>query len=121
MNRQDFTLLMQRHFQTVLDLNERKGNDYAGKDDALANFKSAAEQLGLTPIQVWSVYANKHWQAIMTFVRDGKLESEPIEGRILDEITYLFLLLGLLEEQKPPEPSPEKRFRDINDRVFNPR
>ena len=69
-------------------------------DDALSNFKDAAYRLGLTPEQVWSVYADKHWQAIMTFCGKGQVESEPIEGRLRDVILYSFLLLGLIEEEK---------------------
>lgn len=100
MNRSDFGGLLDREFAVIRALNQTKGHDYAGDEDALLNFKSAAERLGLTPEQVWGVYGDKHWSAIMTFCKEGDVKSEPIEGRIRDVILYGFLLLGLIEEKK---------------------
>lgn len=101
MNRTDFQTLMQDTFNELLNINDTKGMDYAGEDDALANFKEAAMELGLTPEQVWSVFAGKHWRAIMTYVREGDVASEPIEGRIHDLIMYGFLLLGIIRDKQP--------------------
>lgn len=84
----------------IVELNRTKGHDYAGQDDALSNFKKHAAELGLTPEQIWGVYAGKHWDAITTYVREGDVKSEPIDGRILDEILYLYLLLGLVRERR---------------------
>lgn len=89
-----------QHYGLIVDINESKGKDYAGDADALANFKDAAEGLGITPEQVWAVYAHKHWSAVMSFVRNGDTASEPIEGRIHDLILYGFLLLGLIEDAR---------------------
>ncbi len=100
MRRDDFEVLLREHFDTIVGINQTKGHDYAGDEDALANFKSQAEALGLTPEQVWGVFAGKHWAAVMTFIREGDVASEPIEGRIHDIILYGFLLLGLIEEKK---------------------
>lgn len=100
MNRVDFVQLMDAHYESITEINRTKGHDYAGDDDALANFKEQAAALGLDPLQVWGVFAGKHWSAIMTFIREGDVKSEPIEGRIHDVILYSFLLLGLIEEKK---------------------
>jgi hypothetical protein len=77
-----------------------KGRDYAvGSTDRLHNFKTAAEFLGLRPIQTWSVYAYKHMAAIFAYVKNGgQHESEPIEGRIVDLINYLLLLYKMVKE-----------------------
>jgi hypothetical protein len=77
-----------------------KGADYAGNGDELANFKQAASSYkGLTPFDVWYVYAYKHWCAIATFCsRRGQVESEPIEDRLADLINYLLLLNALAKE-----------------------
>jgi hypothetical protein len=99
MNRGDFQTLMEDTFLRLKALNKTKGHDYAGDKDALANFKSAAQRLGLSSEQVWAVYADKHWSAIMTFCKEGQVESEPIEGRIDDAILYLFLLKGMVAEK----------------------
>src|SRR4051794_31393135 len=92
---------MDIHWETIKSINQTKGRDYAGSEDALSNFKRTAEQTGLTPYQVWGVLTNKHWDAVQSFVRNnGQLESEPIEGRLHDLIVYCFLMLGLIEDQK---------------------
>jgi hypothetical protein len=90
--------LIEREFGSVLKLNETKGKDYASEHDALSHFKVRAESLGLTPEQVWAVLAGKHWEAIMEHCKEGKVKSEPIEGRVQDLILYLLLLLGLIED-----------------------
>lgn len=90
--------MMSGDFEEVRALFRAKGNDYARADDALHQFKLSAEQMGLTLPQVWGVYAGKHWAAISTFIRDGELASEPIEGRVHDLILYLFLLLAIVRE-----------------------
>lgn len=100
MNRTQFTQLLDEHFAQIREINATKGHDYAGDEDALANFKRQATQLGLSWEQVWGVYCSKHWDAVMTFVREGDVKSEPIEGRIHDVILYCFLLLGLIEDRK---------------------
>jgi hypothetical protein len=99
MQRDEFISLMQETFTGLVELNTTKGHDYAGDDDALDNFKRHAVSLGLTPEQIWAVYASKHWDAIMTYVREGNVKSEPIQGRIDDCLLYLFLLRGLVAER----------------------
>jgi len=100
MKRDEFQALMQEQFDKLLEINSSKGHDYAGDDDALDNFKRHSNNLGLTPEQIWAVYANKHWDAINTYCKEGDVASEPIEGRIDDALLYLFLLRGLVEERQ---------------------
>jgi hypothetical protein len=100
MRRPEFVALMGATHDSIVELNATKGHDYAGDEDALANFKRHATNLGLTPEQIWGVYAGKHWDAIMTYCREGDVASEPVEGRILDAILYLYLLLGLVREKQ---------------------
>lgn len=94
-------------------INKTKGNDYAGDEDAFRNFKEVAARTGQDPLKVWLTYFSKHVMAVETFVQDGQVESEPIEGRIDDCITYLHLLHGMIEERKespkvpPIENSPQ--------------
>lgn len=91
-------------FQTITELSRSKGADYASDADRLSNFKDQAAKLGLTPYQVWAVYANKHWDAINAFVRNnGQLESEPIESRVHDILVYSILLLGLIKDKQREE------------------
>lgn len=98
MDREAFSAFRDRHYAKIAEINDKKGADYAGDEDALANFKDAARQLGLRSEQIWAVYAHKHWSAIMAYCGKGKVESEPIKGRVHDLILYGFLLLGLIED-----------------------
>lgn len=73
-----------------------KGGDYAGKEDALRNFKINAERLGLTKYQVWSVYFMKHIDAILNAIRQNpdnpKRLAESMIGSMMDGRNYLGLL-----------------------------
>jgi len=70
-----------------------KGRDYTkGSHDRLANFKTSAEEAGITPLQAWLVFYNKHHSAICSFVKTGgQSESEPILGRFVDALNYIRL------------------------------
>jgi hypothetical protein len=98
MTRDEFQELMGKHYDQIVAINSAKGHDYAGDEDALANFKLAAARLGMKPMQIWGVYISKHWSAIETYVKEGAVKSEPIEGRFHDLILYAFLGLALIEE-----------------------
>jgi hypothetical protein len=101
-NRADFTAFRDQHYRLIADINDKKGHDYAGDEDALANFKEQAREIDVSVFQVWFTYFHKHWSAVKTFVKEGDVQSEPIEGRIHDCILYLFLLLGLIEDAEHP-------------------
>ena len=100
MNSSEFNLLVDAARVRQDHLLKVKGADYTRhSEDRLSNFKRNAEAVGLSPVQVWAVYAGKHWDAIMAFVKTGKTESEGIEGRLDDLHNYLYLLEGLLKEE----------------------
>lgn len=90
--------------ERVRELRRTKGGEYAGDNDALANFRRNAARLGLQPEQIWAVYASKHWDSIMQLIQDlgaGKDRErvEPIAGRVDDLITYLILFKAMHEER----------------------
>lgn len=100
MKRHDYVLLQDQVFERVRELGRSKGRDYAGDADALANFKRHGQILGLSPLVIWAVYAGKHWDAVMAYIREpDRATSEPIQGRIDDLVTYLTLLTALIEER----------------------
>lgn len=80
----------------------QKGKEYSGDYDRLANFRRNAEALGLTKEQILLVYAEKHWGAIQSYVKNGNQVSstESIEGRVMDLINYLTLFYAMLYENK---------------------
>lgn len=91
------TLMMEK-------LSASKGQEYAGSEDRLANFKRLGAQLGLPPEAILWVYLTKHLDSLSTYIRDltkgtTREYSEPITGRVHDAILYLNLLKGLIIER----------------------
>lgn len=98
-----FKLLLDRIHNDLVWMTDSKGVEYAGSVDQLANFKRQGKALGVSPEFVLMVYLSKHIDSIRVYCRDkGKMLSEPIEGRIIDAILYLCLLLALVEEDTDP-------------------
>lgn len=100
-----FALLLEGIYHEVCKLVDLKGGEYSGDDDRLANFRRNAERLGLDYRQVWAVYAGKHWDALMQYVKDvgtntTRIRTEPLRGRAIDLIVYLTLLIAMLEEKE---------------------
>ena len=92
------------HFEKVVsemrELLVSKGREYAGDYDALNNFKTGTD-IGITPLQKSWVFTEKHISSIKSYIKNGKeFSSEPIEGRILDAMNYLFLISCLVKEHK---------------------
>lgn len=85
---------------------ESKRPEYTeGREDVLSNFKVVAEEIGISPIQVWYTYFRKHIMSIAQFGKNPDITmSEPISGRICDAINYLELLNALVEEGKDSQP-----------------
>lgn len=100
MNRTKYNQLVEKLVAEELELAAKKGKDYAGDADVCANFKRAADNLGISKYQIWGVYANKHWDAINAFCKNGKVESEPLRERAKDVRIYLQLLLAMFEEDQ---------------------
>lgn len=83
------------------DILVRKGADYSAADDIFDNFKRHANELDVTPEKIWAVYASKHWDAVITYVRTGAVQSEPILDRLRDLRNYVDLLAAHISgEQK---------------------
>ena len=79
---------------------EKRPEYTEGKTDVLANFKQVAEELGLSPMEVWYVYFRKHISSIVSYVKNPNIQlSEPIFGRIKDVMNYMELLAALAKEQ----------------------
>lgn len=101
MKNRDFEKLV-KHFRERQDeLIISKGHDYTvgnGDADRLWNFKTVAGMLGITPMQAVGVYWLKHVLAICTYIKLGKVESEDIDGRFLDESNYNLLANALIHE-----------------------
>ena len=100
----DYELLMEQTFDRIRELTKKKGGEYSGDSDRLANFRRNAERLGLDMETIWAVYAAKHWDAIMQYIADERAELErpriePISGRVDDLLVYLLLFKAMLAEK----------------------
>jgi len=92
----------------VVGMKDTKGKEYANDDgERFANFNRLAATLDMTNIQIGWVYLAKHLDSISSYCRTGQSFSEEgIEGRIVDAITYLTLIAGMIEEKRCEENSP---------------
>jgi hypothetical protein len=100
MVREEYEVLRDELFSKAAGVSKVKGQDYTvGSEDVLENFKAVAKRTGLSPEKVLAIYLMKHQDAIANYIRTGgQSESEPIEMRIVDNINYLCLLWGLINE-----------------------
>ena len=108
MKKSRFQKLLNQTFAQMVELTASKGEEYANNAatpdaDQHANFRRLAAELGMTDQQVLSVYLTKHIDAIKSYLKVGRVYSEPIEGRIDDAILYLILLKGMIVEAKELE------------------
>lgn len=97
----EFDAVADRIITEVKRMRDTKGKEYAGTKDRFDNFNRLAARTGVPREIVWQVYFTKHIDALESFLKTGETSSnEPIEGRIVDCITYLLLLAGMLEENE---------------------
>lgn len=101
---EDYTRLTDETVDNLIKLSKLKGGEYAGDVDRLANFRRNAAALGLSMEQIWAVYAAKHWDAIMQYIKDlgngiTRERMESISGRADDLIVYMVLFKAICEER----------------------
>ena len=99
-----FDKIVAETMEKIRTLSNLKGGEYAGDKDRLANFRRNGSNLGLTMEQVWAVYAGKHWDALMQYIKDlgtytVRERMEPVSGRVDDLIVYLMLFKAMLMER----------------------
>ena len=61
MNSAQFAQLLESTYKNMIDLSSTKGEEYAGSEDRLANFKRLGGTLNLIPEAVLMVYFTKHF------------------------------------------------------------
>lgn len=91
-----------RRFADCIDLIRAKNADYTqgtAKSDRIAAFRRISKDIGVSMEKVWGVFFGKHLSAIQKYIKDGQLESEPIDGRIADAINYLVLLDAIIKDE----------------------
>ena len=100
MRKEQYEKLIGELTESRTGISSAKRKDYTrGDEDVLKNFKQVAEYTGLDPLEVWMVYASKHWDSICSYIKNGT-ESEPIRERYCDLLNYLELGYALIKEQQ---------------------
>ena len=95
-----YDLIMDEILPNCIQILKTKGESYTLTDDRLIGFKKNAKLSGTTPLKLWLIFFAKHFDSITSYINENYSDSEPIETRIYDMINYLFLLYGLIYEQK---------------------
>ena len=80
-----------------------KDLDYGTQEFFYIEQLKIAKDYDLPMEKVWAVFTEKHIGAIRKYVKDGSVESEPIDGRINDIINYMVLLAAIIDDQKTGE------------------
>lgn len=76
-----------------------KGYDYQrGNDDILHSFKTISQEVDIDKMKAWYVLFYKQYAAMVTYIKNGKSESEPIGNRIMDMVVYLILLDYMIKQ-----------------------
>jgi len=91
---------MKKIFAECIGVMKSKVKSYSGLKDAFGNFKRIAIKRDVPVALVWSIYFEKHLDALNSYLNGQYDDSEPIEGRLLDLVNYIFLLYGILAEEK---------------------
>ena|ERR1700676_4299803 len=87
--------------EQVVNMRNTKGKEYANSISRFANFDRLSGRLGITNIAVACVYMTKHLDSIESYIKNNQTYStESIHGRIVDAITYLTLISGMIKEDE---------------------
>lgn len=90
-----------QRFADCIDMIRAKNADYTqgtGQHDRIAAFRRIGGDIDVPMTKVWAIFCQKHWGAVMKYVKDGQVESEPIHGRINDIINYMVLLGAIVDD-----------------------
>ena len=103
MKQQEMADFMEKIFKEEIQETRAQGQkEYAGNADAdaFANFKRLATDLDMDQKKILWVYAMKHRDGIANWLNGHESQREDVTGRIKDLIIYLFLLWGMIEEER---------------------
>jgi hypothetical protein len=84
--------------------------EYAHDDDApFRNFEADSRDLGMSREMALIIFARKHMNGIVAYIRGHRSQREDVRGRINDVIVYMFILRCMIEEDL---------FREAHARAF---
>ena len=84
----------------VVSMKNTKGREYANSKDRFANFNRLSERLGISNLSIAWVYVTKHLDSLESYIKNNQtFSTESIEGRLVDIITYMTLIGGMIKEK----------------------
>ena len=87
-------------FNDCMDVMEPKSHDYATQGIVLVEMFRQAWELDITPQKVMWVLIRKHMTAIREYINSQKVESEPIDARLIDVANQMALLDIVINREK---------------------
>lgn len=99
MTRTEFLKICETQYNECIAEMAAKGGDYAEETDVFANFYDDAKAMHIDVYQAIGIHLNKQFRAIRKWLSGTELKSEGIKNRIKDEIAYLMLLRGIIEQE----------------------
>lgn len=99
MTKQDYRDHFEAFVAEMREVTLAKNEDYsAGTADAMNDYKCAAVEVDVTPVQAWLVLMMKHVRAIQRYAKTGNVSSEAIHGRFVDLANYAMLGDALVKD-----------------------
>jgi len=100
MTRTEFTKFMQVVFDKKIAVLYTEGNrEYSTAKEAFENFNNLAAETGQSRFLCLWILFLKHKDGVSAWIKGHRSQREAVQGRIYDMIVYLFLLLGMIEEE----------------------
>jgi hypothetical protein len=101
MKHKEMLELMEHIFGEIKNTHISGQKEYAmNEDNVFANFDRIAEQTGFDRKMVLWIYLMKHIDGIASYIKGHRSQREDVEGRLTDATVYLWLLWGMIEEEK---------------------
>ena len=112
MTASEYKQMRDEFLKATLELSDNKRIEYTEgnhMDNVLWNFENSAKDVDSTPMKVLIIFLNKHLSSLKSYFRTGKEFSESIEGRIMDIINYLLLLVAMIRSEREKSDLPQDR------------
>jgi len=98
---------------------EKKGKDYSPDDEAFGEIIKMARATNTSPEQVMFIYMFKHWSAIQSYVKRGRVESEEIHGRLSDLANYAALMSAFIKFYRSGTVNGKSNVEIFDDDYYN--
>lgn len=99
----EFDKFFDDFIQECRGMRDTKGKEYANGTSRFGNFDRLAKTLEMDRLKIAQVYVQKHLDSLNSYIKTGEVYSqERIRGRIIDIVTYMILMAGMIEDTDSP-------------------